>query len=156
MKGRAGLALVEALIVAMAPHLPPEVRAVRVRLGVGRWTQVWAVPADVPGDVDYGFYEVSVDESGGSISSRGPLSPFGVGGTWVPFVPRSIRRRWDAIDAAELVVEAVHRLVPGWPAPAAVAKARTEGDDVFVWFEDKFGRRVVPTSRIAWEGRFDG
>jgi hypothetical protein len=152
--GKAGLALLEAVIDSLAPHLPPEVATVRGRVPVGRLTEVWAVPAGVGDVTGYGPYEIKAGPTGGSFRTRGSISPFGIG-TWVPFVPRSTIRRWVVIDAAELVIDAVHDIVATWPAPDAVVKARADGEDVSLWFEDPAGRRIFPVAVIRSMSRFE-
>lgn len=147
MRGHAALELVESVVTAVTPHLPPEVRCVRARLR-GFGVRVWAVPASVDVlDDEYGFLDIQVDESGGSISSRGPESPFGIG-TWIPLVPAHLRRRLEAADALGLVRDAVTRVVPGWPDPHATEKSRIDGGEVIVWFEDDAGRLTIPEMRL--------
>jgi hypothetical protein len=152
MRGLPALALVEAVIEAVRAHLPPEVRSVKVRLFEGRSLQVWAVPAIVPPEVDYDFVEVRTDEIGGSVSTRGPEAPFGIG-TWIPFVPSAIRYRMEVTDALDLLRDAVGRVVVNWPAEKAVTRARTDGKDVLVWFEDESGQQLLPEFRIGCVAR---
>jgi hypothetical protein len=148
MKGQPALAFLETLVAAVTPHLPPEVRRVRVRLLRGRLLQVWAVPADAPeADLEYDFVERRTDVSGGSLSTRGPEAPAGIG-SWIP-LPRAIRQRVEAVDALGLIREAVNRVAPAWPAPHSEVKARTDGGQVVVWFEVVPGHPVVPEIRLT-------
>jgi hypothetical protein len=135
------------LIDWVTPHLPADVQAVRVRLGVLDALLVWAVPSDVPHVADYEFVTIHTSAREGSITFRGPIAPFGVG-TWLPFVPELLRRRIAVADGLSLVQDAVQEVVTPWPGPNVEAKAKVDGDAVVVWFQDPAGQRPFPELRI--------
>jgi hypothetical protein len=147
MKGRSGLAVLQALISGVQTYLPADVSTVRVRLTGTEGFQLWAVPSDLPDGVEYDFVEVRITPHGGHLETRGPEAPFGFG-TFLP-VFGATRMRMEVTDALSLIQEAVQRLSGPWPEPNAVPKARSDGDDVLVWFEDSDGDRLLPDIRIT-------
>jgi hypothetical protein len=147
MRGRTGLAVLQALIRGVQSYLPADVSTVRVRLTGTQGFQLWAVPADLPEGVEYDFVEVRITPSGGHLETRGPLAPFGFG-TFLP-VFGATRTRMEVADALSLIQEAVERLSGPWPELNAVPKARSDGDDVLVWFEDSGGDHLTPDIRIT-------
>jgi hypothetical protein len=150
MKGRSGLAVLQALISGVRTYLPADVSTVRVRLtGTGGF-QLWAVPSALPDDAEYDFVEVRLTPSGGSLQTRGPEAPFGFG-TWLP-VFGATRIRMEVTDALSLIQDAVQRLSGPWPGPNAVPIGRSDGNDVLVWFEDSAGDRLLPDIRITPPG----
>jgi hypothetical protein len=149
MKGQPGLEVLQALIEGVQPYLPAGVATVRVRLTGTDGFQVWAVPSDLPEGVEYDFIEVRLTEGGGSLQNRGPESPFGLH-TFLP-VFGAARTRNEIADALGLIQEAVQRISGPWPEQNAVTKARSEGNDVLVWFQNRAGDRLLPDIRITPE-----
>jgi hypothetical protein len=147
MKGQRGLLVLEALIDGVRPYLPPSVGSVRVRLDAGKGLQVWAVPSDIPEDADYGFVEVRLNAGGGSVQSRGPYSPFSFR-SLIP-LPGALRLRIEVTDALSLIQDAVQRVAGPWPESNATPRARYDGDDVLVWFQDTAGQRLLPEIRVT-------
>lgn len=149
MKGLPALALIEALIADVTPHLPPSVRAVRARMTPYGSLQVWAVPSDAAPDAGEDFLETHADPAGGSVTSRGPEAPFGIG-TWIPLLPTRLAFRLAVTDALDLIKEAVRRVATTWPAPDAAAEAEVQDGGVLVWFEDAAGHQVLPATTVAF------
>jgi hypothetical protein len=147
MKGKAGLDVLQALIDGVRPYLPAGVGTVRARLTWTSGFQVWAVPSDVPEVADYDFTEVRITDGGGSLQSRGPEAPLGLG-TFLP-VFGTQRTRLEVADALRLIQEAVQRIAGPWPEENACTEARSDGDDVLAWFQSETGERLLPEIRIT-------
>jgi hypothetical protein len=139
VKGIAGKRLLDYLIGALADDLPPGVQTVRTRVGAADGLQIWAVPAAVAADAEYGFWRTGGDALF-DVESRGDWLPMGFG-SWLP-LPRRIRVRVEAAAALEAIQEAVHRLDESWPASDAQVRARMRGGDVVVWFHSPAAGRV--------------
>jgi hypothetical protein len=147
MKGKPGLDVLQALIDGLRPYLPAGVRTVRARLTWTHGFQLWAVPSDLPGGADYDFMEVRITDGGGSLQSRGPEAPLGLG-TFLP-VFGVARTRLAVVDALRLIQEAVQRIAGPWPEENAIPDARSDGDDVLAWFQSETGDRLLPEIRIT-------
>jgi hypothetical protein len=147
MKGKVGLDLLHALIDGIRPYLPAGVHTVRARQTRTGGFQVWAVPSDVPDGVDYEFTQVRITDSGGSVETRGPEAPLGLG-TFLPvFGPA--RTRLEVCDGLELIRDAVQRVSGPWPEENALVKARSEGSDIVVWLQNEAGDRLLPEIRVT-------
>jgi hypothetical protein len=142
MKGKPALRMLDAIVEAIAANLPASVRKVRTRLAEPGGLFVWAVPSAVPDEIDYEFWGGMSTDTEIGVGQRGIWLPWGYG-TWLP-LPGRLRKRLDAACALETVQEAVQVVEPSWPAPDATAKARVEGDETTVWFENASGQPVFP------------
>jgi hypothetical protein len=147
MKGVKAQELLDVMIEALHDHLPPGVRTVRTKVGVGGGLQIWPVPSGVPADVDYGFWDVRVEPTSGQVEQRGPWLPWGLGG-WA-WLPRRLRMRLAAVEALESIQEAVQGIEPTWPALDAKVKARVEQDQIVVWFHSLSGGALPPPLRLT-------
>jgi hypothetical protein len=147
MKGKPGLAVLLTLIDGVRQYLPPGVRTMRVRLTEMKGFQVWAVPSDLPEGTEYDFTEVRLTGGGGSLQSRGPEAPLGLG-TFLP-VFGAARLRIEVTDALSLIQDAVQWIAGPWPEGNAHATARSDGEDVLVWFQNEAGDHLIPDIRIT-------